>query len=205
MNIKHIWFDFSETIAHINKQEHSILKYATYAKVVGKPVNGGLKDEFDREYEEHNHSISDIFYSLGKPANWWSSEIAKIEPLRLYHLAESDIPEMFLKIKGHVPISIFSNIDLEQTLPALGINPEMFEHILSSGMVSKPKPALDGFYKMVELSKLKPNQILYIGDDISKDILPAKEVGIKTGLIWSESDKADYCFNSFDEILKFVK
>lgn len=205
MTFKHIWFDFSETIAHVNKAEHDKLKYSTYAEVVGKSVGDELKKEFDKQYKLHNNSISDIFYSLGKPANWWSSQIATIDASKLFELAESDIPKVLLSIRKRVPISIFSNINLDKLLPALGLDTAWFDHILSSGVVRRPKPALDGFYKIVELSHLDPSQILYIGDDVGKDILPAKKVGLQTGIIWSQSSEATYSFSSFKEILDLVE
>ena len=89
-------------------------------------------------------------------------------------------------------------------LPSLGIDVSFFTHIISSGMFKKPKPALDGFYKLVELSKLPAKEILYIGDSVGKDILPAKQVGIKTGLMWKQSDEADYSFGSFKDILEII-
>lgn len=205
MTIKHIWFDFSDTIARTNAAEHDKLKYTTYATVVNKPLDDKLRQEFDEQYEKHHHGISGIFYALGKPAGWWSEQIASIEPARLFMLAADDIPEMLQQIKQMVPISIFSNITVSEVLPALGIHTDWFTHILSSGMVEKPKPALDGFHKIVELSQLEPPEILYIGDHITKDILPAKKAGLQTGLIWGQSDEADYSFDSFDDILQLVK
>jgi HAD superfamily hydrolase (TIGR01549 family) len=205
MAIKHIWFDFSDTIARTNAEEHSRLKYATYAAVVNKPLDDKLKQEFDEQYEKHHHGVSGIFYSLGKPAGWWSEQVASVDPVRLFVLAEGDIPEMLQQIRQFIPISVFSNINVNKVLPALGIDTGWFAHIISSGMVSKPKPALDGFYKIIELSKLAPNEILYIGDHVTKDIVPAKKVGLQAGLMWGQSDEADYAFGTFRDILELVK
>jgi FMN phosphatase YigB (HAD superfamily) len=205
MTVQHIWFDFSETIAHINAEEHSKLKYKTYASVVGRPLDTTLKKQFDEQYEAHNHSISDIFYSLGKPPGWWSQQIAAIDPAKLFVLTEKDIPQIMQEIKKYIPVSIFSNINLGRVLPAIGIDPGLFAHILSAGMVSRPKPALDGFYRIIELSKLEPEKILYIGDHENKDIVPAKQVGLQAGIIWGESDKADYTFNSFRDVLELIE
>ena len=203
--IKHIWFDFSETLARINRTEHNKLKYSTYAAVLGRQNDAQLKAEFDEQYELHHHSISDIFHSLGKPAGWWSNQLAAIEPSKLFELIDDDIPALLQKIGQQVPISMFSNINLEQVLPALGIEPSWFRHILSSGMVGRPKPALDGFYKIVELSHLKPAEILYIGDHVAKDVEPAQKVGLKAGIIWSHSKRADYNFKTFNDILKLAQ
>jgi FMN phosphatase YigB (HAD superfamily) len=68
-------------------------------------------------------------------------------------------------------------------------------------MIKEPKPALEGFYKMIGLTREPAENILYIGDSLEKDIRPAKQVGLKTGLIWSQSNEADYSFKKFDDVL----
>ena len=80
----------------------------------------------------------------------------------------------------------------------------MYTHLIRSGMFKKPKPALDGFYKLVELSELPANKILCIGDSVGKDIVPAKQVGITTGLMWEQPYEADYSFGSFKDILEII-
>ena len=45
MNIKHVWFDFGETIARVNHVRHDELKYSEYSKVIGKPVTDELVTE----------------------------------------------------------------------------------------------------------------------------------------------------------------
>lgn len=71
-------------------------------------------------------------------------------------------------------------------------------------MLTEPKPALEGFYKMVELSNVPAAEILYIGDDIGKDIRPAKQVGVQAGLMWKQSEEADYSFVNFEDIFKIL-
>ncbi len=198
--IKHVWFDFSDTIGFINKEEHDKLRYNSYAEVTGKKLSPELIQEFEELYQKHERSNSAIFRSLGQSSNFWSEKVNSIDPSKFYKLADESIPAILDKLRKIVPISIFSNIQLGNVLPGLGVHFEWFTHILSSGMVKEPKPALDGFYKIVELSKLPENEILYIGDDVGKDILPAKKVGIKTGLLWKKSEDADYCFEKFEDI-----
>lgn len=109
------------------------------------------------------------------------------------------------QLRQKIPILIFSNLRLDTILPALHIAPAWFTYIISSGMVKDPKPALEGFYKMIELSSLPAEEILYIGDHVEKDVLPAKKVGVKTGIMWKQSDKADYSFNTFESILDILE
>ena len=200
--IKHIWFDFSETIGVIKRDAHNKLRYETYAGIVDKSVTPELIEEYEKLYEQHQHSNSAVFRSLGMPAGYWSDHLSGSE---LHSLVDNKIPEILEKLKEIVPISIFSNINLDKVLPTFHIDPKLFTHILSSSMVKEPKPALEGFYKIIELSKLPPEEILYIGDHIGKDILPAKKVGLKAGLIWSSSPEADYNFKNFSEILDIFK
>jgi FMN phosphatase YigB (HAD superfamily) len=202
--IKHIWFDFSETIALLNKEVHNQLRYQSYAAVIGKPVSETLITEFEELYKKYNHSNAAIFRSLGLPSGYWSDKINSIDPAQFYRLADKTIPDALKKIKSIAPISLFSNIQLGQVLPVLGIDPSWFSNILSSGMLKEPKPALEGFYKMIELSHLPPSEIMYVGDHVGKDVLPAKQVGIITGLMWNKSPEADYCFENFNAILKVI-
>ncbi len=94
---------------------------------------------------------------------------------------------------------------MDKILPALGISLDWFTHVLGPDRIKKPKPAQDGFIKMIELSKVEPKNILYVGDDVHKDLVPAKQVGIITGLLWSESVEADFCFKDFSAILHFIR
>jgi len=53
----------------------------------------------------------------------------------------------------------------------------------------------------IKKSHLPPEEILYVGDRVKVDVLPAKEVGMKTGLVWDKSEKADYSFEKIEDIL----
>lgn len=204
-HVKHVWFDFSETIAFLNKDRHDKLRYETYSKVIGIPVNEELISEYENLYKKFDNSNAAIFRSLGQSSNFWSEQVNSVEPSKLYILADEKIPEVLEKIKEIVPISLFSNIQLGKILASLDINPDWFTYVISAGMVKEPKPALDGFYKMVELSEVPAQEILYIGDDVGKDVRPAKKVGVQAGLMWKQSDEADYSFENYSEILQILK
>ncbi|HTE48942.1 MAG TPA: HAD family hydrolase [Candidatus Paceibacterota bacterium] len=203
--IKHIWFDFSDTLARVNMDAHSNLRYATYAKIVGKPITPELIAEYEKLYEENNHSNSAIFKSLGMVAGFWSGLVNAMNPKTFYIINDPNIPQVLEELSKNIPVSMFSNINLGNILPALGINLNWFTHLLSSSMVGSPKPALDGYKKIIELSAISPDEILYVGDDIGKDVIPAKSVGIKAGVVFKKSAEADYSFKDFKDILEFIK
>ena len=203
--IHHIWFDFSETLASLREENHNRLRYSSYAEVTGRTLTPELIAEYEALYQKNGHNNTAIFRSLGMPRGYWSGRVYSMDPRELYQLADKNIPDVLQKLKNKLPISIFSNIELHRALSALGIDPTWFKHILSSAQLKEPKPALEGFYKMIELSQLPPNEILYIGDSLQKDILPAKKVGMLTGLVYQTSDQADYCFERFEDILPILE
>lgn len=203
--IKHLWLDFSDTLAVINRDKHNKLRHKTYAEIVGKEVTPELVGEFEELAQKHKNNNTAMFVSLGKAVHFWSDKINSVDTSQLYSLADANIPRILNEIKKILPVSIFSNINIEKLLPSLGLDQKLFTNILDAKMVKASKPALDGFYKIIELSKVPASEILYIGDDLHKDILPAKKVGLKTGLMWKESSEADYCFKNFEEILSFFE
>lgn len=204
MVITHIWFDFSDTIARTNPVVHDQLKYTAFSEATGRPLNDELKKEFDALVDKHNNSLSDIFYSHGMEASYWSEKIATADPLALFELIDSDFPAKLAKLSTKVSVSLYSNIEVTAALLPLGIDSSLFVHILNSKIVGKPKPAPEGFRRMIELSNVPAQQILYIGDNVKKDILPAKKAGLLTGIIWSRSTEADFSFDSFEDVVELV-
>ncbi|MFA7286171.1 MAG: HAD family hydrolase [Patescibacteria group bacterium] len=203
--IRHIWFDFSGTLAFLKLERHNRLRYESYANVMGKPVTEGLMNDYEKLFKQCNGSNASVFRSLGQSSNFWSEQVNKVDPVELYELSASNVPAILKQIKEHRAISLFSNIEVVNILPALGIDPLLFTNILSAGMVKEPKPALDGFHKLVELSGVPANEILYIGDSEVKDIMPAKAVGMQTAMMWQKSAAANHSFEKFEEILDFLE
>jgi len=204
MAIKHLWLDFSDTIARTNKEALANIAHNSYAAIVGKPVGPELAAEYQALLAQHKSNAA-VFAALGQPASFLADQAANYSPADLYTLTEDDVPAVIKQLTELVPVSIFSNNRLDTILPALGLEPSWFVHILGPDQVHKPKPALDGFYKMVELSGAPAGEVLYVGDDVAKDVLPAKQVGLRAGLLWANAPEADYCFANFGEILQLIK
>lgn len=202
--IKHIWFDFAGTLAILDKQMHDELRYRVYAEVVKKPLNQDLIEEYNEKYKKY-HSNSAVFRNLGLPVSFWSGHVDSINPSIFYSLADKNIPEILLKLKKFVPISLLTNVNTKRVFPVIGLKTEWFSHIIQAGMLKEPKPNPEGFRKIIELTKEFPENILYVGDSVGKDIKPAKAVGMQTCLLWSKSPEADYSATKFEELLNIVK
>ena len=198
MRIRHIWFDFTDTIASIDRSVLDGLIYTLYAEAKKQGITPALIEEYKAELKARK-SNSAVFAALGFPAGYLSDRIN--DRSGMYTLTDRHIPEVLQKLSALLPVSVFSNSRLTTVLPQLDIKLEWFTHILGPDVVKNPKPAPDGFLKMVELSGIASRELLFIGDDVEKDLVPAKALGITTGLLWQKSDEADYCFEDFKDVL----
>ena len=98
-------------------------------------------------------------------------------------------------------------IETKKILATMEIPRSIFKYILTIEQVGRPKPDLGGFRKVVELSDVQPNEILFVGDRVRTDIIPAKTVGMQTALVWREekTSEADYTFPHVADVLNIFK
>lgn len=203
--IKHIWFDVNGTLCLYTPEynaAHDKLRYETYAEALGREPSAELNEEYERLYDEHG-SNSMVFRSLGLPSDFWMKRFNRLEE----NFAYTPTPEIFQtleKLKGIVPISIFTNNSQAGTskiLREINVDETWFTFILTGDEVPERKPDLHGYKLAVEKSKLPANQNLYVGDRVNADIRPANETGMQTCLVYSKSDEANFCFDRFDKLL----
>ncbi|MCH2043290.1 MAG: HAD family hydrolase [Saprospiraceae bacterium] len=106
-----------------------------------------------------------------------------------------------------LPISILSNFNATLTKKIdgfFGLN--TFEHVLISEVLGVAKPKLAFYKKCVDVLGINPEHILYIGDSLKLDILPAQKIGMQAYLI----DRDTHYKNTFqrldslDEILTLI-
>lgn len=203
--IKHIWFDMEGTLTvHTPEWEaaHNELLLKTYAEVANKEPSDELWHEYSAIYKQQGtHSAA--FSSLGLPSDYWQQHFAALDEEKYYEPDER-VYGTLAKLKDIVPISVFTNAKpdrLQRTLKVIQVDPEWFTHTLTGDDVTQRKPALEGFNRMIEITGLPAEQLLYVGDRVSADIVPAKQVGMQAALVWSADDTADYSFNSMQELL----
>ncbi len=207
--IKHIWFDLAGTLYKETPEFQAIhdqFRYQTYAKLTNNTDIEKAKQEFDELYKKHG-SNSAVFRSLGQPSDYWMKAIEELDFTAVLK-SDAEITDTLNALQKIIPISLFTNFPkhrIVELLKHLEIPAEWFTHTLTGDDIAERKPALDGFYLMIEKSAIPAEQILYVGDRIDVDIKPAKAVGMQTGLLYGQSDEADFCFNTFGEILKILE
>lgn len=204
-HIKHIWFDMDGTLTVHTDDFHKVhneLRHKAYSDVTGRPVTPELIEEFNELYKKCG-SNSRTFAELGKPSGFWMEYYDQIDQDKYYE----PIPEVYNtldRLRKSVPISLFTNASLEnahRTLEVVKIDPNWFTYIVSGDDVKARKPEPDGFYVIKDKSGVPAENILYVGDRVKVDILPAKQLGLQTCLVYGSSPEADYSFSNFDGLL----
>ncbi|MEK7582898.1 MAG: HAD family hydrolase [Patescibacteria group bacterium] len=206
--IQHLWFDFDGTITFQTPEFHAAhdeLRHRTYANATGKPLTEKLKEEFHGLYKKYG-SNSAVFRSLGLPTNYWQEHFNTLDVSKLYKPNPSiNMTLDYLRTK--LPISLFTNLTgdkIPKMLSLIAIEQSWFTHVLSGDDIKERKPALDGFYKMIELSQLPAKDLMYVGDRVDVDLKPAKAVGIQTCLMWGKSEETDFSCEKFEDLIEIV-
>ena len=104
----------------------------------------------------------------------------------------NDAPYVLEKLKSTgYKLGIIANqqVGLEQRLDKWRIS-KYFDVIVSSYDAGVSKPDKKIFFKAIEKAGAKPQDCLMIGDRLDNDIIPAKEIGMKT--IWIKQNLASF-------------
>lgn len=109
----------------------------------------------------------------------------KVVPSEYLHKDEA-LEKVMEKLAKHYKLGIISNLKKSHMLDifaALGLSPEWFPFFITEDIVKEIKPHHEPFLNAVELSGCRANECLYVGDNPTKDMQPAHEVGMKTVLV----------------------
>jgi len=206
--IKHVWFDMAGTLYHETPEfeaEHNRVRYTTYAEVTGITDMAQAEREYEALQKQYG-SNSAVFTSLGKPSDFWQIAFDNVDLSTLLK-PDPEITATLEALAGKLPISLFTNLKrtkIEPVLRLLDIDPALFTHSISGDDLVHRKPHPEGYCKVVELSGLPANQLLYVGDKVDKDVLPAKAEGIQTCLLWQNSPEATYSALRFKDLLEII-
>ena len=91
-------------------------------------------------------------------------------------------------------ISNFRRSHLEKILDAVGISKDFFRWMVTEDIVEEIKPSPIPFHMAVKLSGSRAAQCLYVGDSPTKDMRPAKEIGMATVLVRRDPNKDDLAY-----------
>ncbi len=138
----------------------------------------------------------------------WRTKFKKIKP---YPKAKAAIEALKNK---KLKIAVLSDFVPEQKNDIWGILP-LCDKVLGSEYIGALKPSKLVFENLAKHLEVKPEEILYVGNNFEYDILGAKQVGMKTAYIANpislffhkisskkNNEKADIYFSNYKQFLK---
>ncbi len=88
---------------------------------------------------------------------------------------------------------------------------DFFDDVITSEEFGLGKPNIEFFEYGINKMELNPNETVYVGDRVDRDIIPAKKVGMHTIRILKgkykdmEDNKSDYSVNNLLDVVDIVK
>lgn len=202
-NIKWLFFDIGSTLVDESKCIEKRCDIITIQ-------NGIDKQEFMGKVLEYAkidaHPVKPTARDYGVPIPHWNKELEV-----LYPCAEPILLELHEKYK----LGIIANQSLgtAQRLENWGIG-KYFDVIVASAEEGCEKPDLKIFELALKRANCKPEESVMIGDRLDNDMVPAKQLGMKT--IWvkqgfakyqsikNETEKSDYTIDSISQLTEVL-
>lgn len=187
--IKYILFDAANTLIHKPtlwiKFSAVLTKYGYHVDEHKLQLHHKLLSEFfhfpDRTSESfYNQFNNDLLLSLGiVPTDDLLSELFK----ECSYLPWAKFDDTDWLTEVNVPMGVLSNFNnnLNGLLGDLFGN--VFSNIIVSEIVSLRKPSADFYLYALEQINLPAKNILYIGDSLKLDMMPASKLGMQVRLI----------------------
>ncbi len=190
-DIKVLIWDFDGTFYKPNPALFAAVREAEYRGITTH--NGWTKEQateaFEKLYKKVYPSATE---TVGRIVRI-STEAAALEmenyfDRRDFLTRDARLIELFQKLKNYRHIILANGIIArhKETLKVLGVPAETFELFVTSEVVGKTKPHPEGFQYILDYTKLPPASHLMIGDREVVDLAPARALGMKTCLVWSE-------------------
>jgi len=159
---------------------------------------------FAKNYQKFK-SNTKVLLKLGvdkeyiKSGGWYNK-------IQLQYLKKDPLLVDIFKKLHHLKHIISTNSERQITfkkLRILGLDYKIFSKIFTATETKeKVKPDPYAFKIVLELTKLKPNQHLFLGDSEGKEIIPAKKLGMHTCFVWGKSQIADISVKTVYDVVK---
>ena len=201
--IKWLFFDVGSTLVDESKV------YEDRMKRIAELSGVTCEDIYEHAisfYKENKKGDLEVAKQFGVELPEWKSQ---------YEDLYTDAKECLRKLSKIYKIGVIANQSLGTSirLENYGIR-KYIDLIVASAEEGVSKPDRRIFEIALERSCCKPENAVMIGDRIDNDIVPAKQLGMKTiwmkqgfGSLWNimdESEKADIEVNNLSDILNFL-
>lgn len=189
--IKAIFFDVGDTLYSNEELEKAYPKklYELISTTKNLPLEKAKEllnstTEKLKATEKHVTKVR-AMAELGYPRAQVHEAFCKIDPFQFLE-KDPELVRVISLLASKYQLGLISNFrksHLIQIINALGLTENQFPTMVTEDIVKEIKPAHEPFKKAIELAGGLPSEVLYVGDSPSKDMMPAKEVGMMTILV----------------------
>ena len=214
MSIKYIYFDLADTL--IVKEGlffgiQNILHSYSYAR--------DIRTIQRAHYTARSLSVLPDRPNIDFYRNFNKIVLSQLNILDNINIISNNIIDMCLNLKWKtfddsfilgnlmLPYGLISNWDKNIHEVISELLPYNFSHVLCSELVGLAKPDIKFYEKAISLAGVMPFEILYIGDSLHLDIVPAASIGITSVLLDRDHLYDDYIglkVNSLNDINLFL-
>lgn len=192
-DIKVLIWDFDGTFYHLTSQLTSEIRESEY-KVIENHT-GWPREKVLAEFNQVFKVITPSGTQTAAMISHISTSQAALEGEKYidrgkYLKHDDKLIELFTKLINYQHYMLVNGVkeNVQKSLSILGIPVNIFKEIVTAATVGENKPSDKGFRYILNKTQLPPEQHLMIGDRVEVDLTPAKKVGMKTCLVWSQSD-----------------
>lgn len=190
-NVKVLIWDFDGTLYQWIPKLRQEVREAEYRTIMNHTGWSREKTnaEFIKLHEKTPSATETVARLCGIPTSQAAIEGEQYIDRSKYLHKDIQLIQLFdqlLRFSHYLLVNGIQSVTRE-SLKLLGIEPGIFSEIVTSEVVGENKPSEKGFRYILEKTKLPPHQHLMIGDREKVDLEPAKKLGIKTCLVWSDT------------------
>ena len=191
LKVKAVIFDIDGTLYKSEKYLRHLVNeiIQTISELLSMP-----RSDAEKTFRLLRSRFGSVVLGLGEMGvdrrEFYSALLQRLDP-REFIDPRPEVAELLKKLKEKgCKIAFHTNSSrrlAEMVLEALGIDPELPD-ILMTCDEAEPKPMLDGYLKILKALKVKPEEVLYVGDRWRVEVEPAKKLGMKTALVSSRPE-----------------
>jgi len=225
MALKAILFDLDNTLIDFMHFKKETAKAAAKAMVQkGLPATElKIYKRIFEIYDEYGIEYQKTFYQVIKPYNLEVGKAERIqqaaivaylkrkfEVLRTY----SSVKPILKKLKKKYKLAIVTDAPRNKAWQRLVIceMDDVFDVVVTTDDAGQKKPHRTPFEMALKKLKIKPSEALFVGDNVDRDMLGAKQLGMETCLAkygaerkTTKKVKTDYTIKKFKGILRVVE
>jgi len=203
--VKAVGWDLDGTLYPHDCVQHDLL-YDRQIRVVAKEKKlsfDSAEVEYAKVYDRLGSNTKTLNHFGIDGLKFFTSFWDEID-LEKYIRSDQRVVQLIKQLNNNFIQFIISNSNrrdqIEKKLKLIGFVESCFDLVVSTVELGSVKPDPKPFLVALEKLQLKPEEVLFVGDRVTTDVMGAKGVGMKTCLVGKESKEADVSVKSVYDV-----